>query len=106
MDTEAAESVFKCLEQVLDPRMARGIRHSFQAVLRLTLLGLACGQTIALFARMNWPLPKEPLGFQRDHPPHVTTVARTEYYSRRWSLGVFDGPAFAKSSYGQRLRSK
>ena len=64
---EAKESLFECLEQVPDPRMARGVRHPFQAILRLTLLGLVCGQTtmahIALFARMNWPALKEPLGF-------------------------------------------
>ena len=56
---EAAESLFECLEQVADPRRARGVRHPFQAILRLTLLGLVCGQTtmahIALFARMHWP---------------------------------------------------
>ena len=44
------------LGQVSDPRMAREIRHPFQAILRLTLLGLVCGQTtmahIVLFARM------------------------------------------------------
>ena len=78
---EAAESLFECLEQVPDPRMARGVRHPFQAILRLTLLGLVCGQTtmahIALFARMNWPALKEPLGFLRDHPPHATTISRT-----------------------------
>ena len=34
---EAAE--FCSLEQVL----ARGVRHPFQAILRLTLLGLVCG---------------------------------------------------------------
>ena len=85
---EAAESLFECLEQVPDPRMARGVRHPFQAILRLTLqailrltlLGLVCGQTtmahIALFARMNWPALKEPLGFLRDHPPHATTISR------------------------------
>ena len=64
---EAAESLFECLEQVPDPRRARGVRHPFQAILRLTLLGLVCGQTtmahIALFARMHWPVLKEPLGF-------------------------------------------
>ena len=66
----AAESLFKCLEQVPDPRRARGFRHPFQAILRVTLLGLVCGQTtIALFARMNWSALKEPLGFLRDHPP-------------------------------------
>ena len=42
---EAAESLFECLEHVADPRRARGVRHPFQAILRLTLLGLVCGQT-------------------------------------------------------------
>ena len=78
---EAAESLFKCLEQVADPRKARGVRDPFQAILRLTLLGLVCGQTtmahIALFARMHWTVLKEPLGFVRDHPPHATTISRT-----------------------------
>ena len=78
---EAAESLFQCLEQVPDPRKARGVRHPFQAILRLTLLGLVCGQTtmahIALFARMHWPALKEPLGFLRDHTPHATTISRT-----------------------------
>ena len=37
---EAAESLFKCLEQMANPRKARGARHPFQAILRLTLLGL------------------------------------------------------------------
>ena len=57
------------------------MRHPFQAILRLTLLGLVCGQTtmahIALFARMHWPALREPLGFLRDHPPHATTISRT-----------------------------
>ena len=78
---EAADSLFECLEQVPDPRRARGVRHPFQAILRLTLLGLVCGQTtmahIALFARMHWPALKEPLGFLRNHPPHATTISRT-----------------------------
>ena len=72
VDMEAAESLFECLEQVPDPRRARGVRHPFQAILRLTLLGLVCGQTtmahITLFARMNWPALKEPLGFLTIHP--------------------------------------
>ena len=37
---EAAESLFECLEQVPDPRRARGVRHPFQAILRLTLAEL------------------------------------------------------------------
>ena len=78
---EAAESLFDCLEQVADPRKARRVRHPFQAILRLTLLGLVCGQTtmayIALFARLHWPALRELLGFVRDHPPHATTISRT-----------------------------
>ena len=81
VDMEAAESLFQCLEQVADPRRARGVRHPFQAILRLTLLGLVCGQTtmahIALFARLHWTTLKEPLGFVRDRPPHATTISRT-----------------------------
>ena len=42
---EAAGFLLKCLEQVSDPRKARGVRHPFQAILRLTLLGLVYGQT-------------------------------------------------------------
>ena len=53
----------------------------FQAILCLTLLGLVCGQTtmahIALFAKMHWPVLKEPLGFLRDHLPHATTISRS-----------------------------
>ena len=78
---EAAESLFSCLDQIPDPRRARGIRHPFQAILRLTLVGLVCGQTtmshIALFARLHWPVLREPLGFNRDQPPHATTISRT-----------------------------
>lgn len=78
---EAAESLFECLEQVEDPRKARGVRHPFQAILRLTLLGLVCGQTtvahMAHFARMHRSTLKEPLGFVRDRPPHATTISRT-----------------------------
>ena len=41
----AAESLFKCLEQIPDPRSAREVRPPFPTKLRLTLLGLVCGQT-------------------------------------------------------------
>ena len=54
----AAESLFKSLEQIPDPRRARGVKHPFQAILRLTLLGLVSGQTtmahIALFGKLHW----------------------------------------------------
>ena len=77
----AAESLFKFLEQAPDPRKARGVRHPFQAILRLTLLGLVSGQTtmahIALFGELHWQRLKEPLGFLRDQAPHATTISRT-----------------------------
>ncbi len=76
----AAESLFKSLEQVPDPRKSREVRHSFQAILRLTLLGLVSGQTtmahIALFGQLHWQTLKEPLGFVRDRTPHATTISR------------------------------
>ena len=61
---EAAESLFKCLEQVPDARKAGRVRRPFQAIPRLTRLGLVCGQTtMALFPRMHLPALKDPLGF-------------------------------------------
>ena len=77
----AAQSLFRGLEQIPDPRKARGIRHSFQAILRLTLLGLVGGQTtmshIAWYGKPRWPALKEPLGLVRDDAPHATTISRT-----------------------------
>ena len=77
----AVESLFGCLAEIRDPRKARGIRHPFQAILRLTLLGLVSGQTtmahIALFGEKYWPRLKGPLGFVQDRPRHATTISRT-----------------------------
>ena len=77
----AAQSLFHCLEQIPDPRQARGVRHPFQAILRLTLLGLVSGQTtmahIAWYGRLHWETLREPLGFVRDQAPHPTTRSRT-----------------------------
>ena len=78
---KATEPLFECLEGIKDPRDARGIRHPFQSILRLTVLGLVSGQTtmahIALFGEKQWGKLKEPLGFTRDRPPHATTISRT-----------------------------
>ena len=77
----AAESLFKCLEQIPDPPRARGVRHPFQPILRLTLLGLVISQTtmahIARFGQLNWDRLKNPRGFVRDQAPHATTISRT-----------------------------
>ena len=52
-----AESLFKSLEQIPDPGRASGVRHPFQAILRLTLLGLVSGQTtmahMVLFGKLR-----------------------------------------------------
>ena len=80
----AAQSLFHCLEQIPDPRQARGVRHPFQAILRLTLLGLVSGQTtmahIAWYGRLHWETLRSAfggLGFVRDQAPHATTRSRT-----------------------------
>ena len=52
---EAAESLLACLEQVLYPRRARGVRHPFQAILRLTLLALLQAQGAARPPRSTSP---------------------------------------------------
>ena len=78
---EATASLFQCLEEISDPRKARGVRYPFQGILRLTVLALVSGQTtmahIALFGEKQWPQLKEPLGFTRAKAPHATTISRT-----------------------------
>ena len=67
----------------------------FRRILRLTLLGLVCGRTtmahIALFAKMHWPVLREPLGFLRDDPPHATTISR-HHGSHRCPVSSCRGP--------------
>ena len=80
----AAESLFVCLEQVTDPGRARGVRHPFQAILRLTLLGLVCGQTtmahIVLFARMHWLVVKGDGNYRLDTPaPSGTLMTKGKF---------------------------
>ena len=77
----AAGSLFKSLERIPDPRQPRGVRHPFQAILRLTLLGPVSGQTtmahIAWFGELHWPELRDPLGFDRDRAPHAAAISRT-----------------------------
>ncbi len=35
-------NLFECIKDIPDPRKKRGIRHPFQAVLKLVLLGFTC----------------------------------------------------------------
>ena len=80
MTPAVAGSLFESLERIPDPRRRRGVRHPFQALLRLTVLGLVSGQTtmahIAWYGKLHWPMLREPLGFERDEAPHATTISR------------------------------
>ena len=69
---EAKESLFECLEQVPDPRMARGVRHPFQAILRLTLLGP---------------------GLRSDHHGPHRPLRQDELAGSEGTLGVSQGPS-------------
>ncbi len=73
-------SLLDAFAQVEDPRMARGIRHSYVSLLALTFLGLLCRQTdmagLQRWAKDHWRSLKGPLGFTRKAPPHATTVSR------------------------------
>jgi len=111
---EATASLFECLEEISDPRKARGVRYPFQGILRLTVLALVSGQTtmahIALFGEKQWEHLKEPLGFTRDKPPHATTISRTlagislaqlQQAMLRWVAGLVSEQALAAAVDGK-----
>lgn len=73
-------SLAAVFSQVKDWRRARGKRHPLAGILTLVFLGLLgrIRELAALqrWAEANWHLLKEPLGFDRDQPPHATTISR------------------------------
>ena len=73
-------TLFECLDKIKDPRKKRGVRHNFQAILRLVTLGfccrLVCIEHIVLFAKQHWKILKKELGFTRKQPPDATTIGR------------------------------
>jgi hypothetical protein len=75
------ESLADVFAQVPDPRKPRGIRHPLQGVLALVFLGLLARiremAVLQRWAKTHWAELKEPLGFDRDQPPHATTISRT-----------------------------
>lgn len=79
-----ATPAFRCLSEVLsqvpDPRSPRGIRHPFSGILGLVFLGLLARirelVQLQFWAEVHWEELKEPLGFDRDTPPHATTMSR------------------------------
>jgi len=77
----ALSSLARVFSQVPDPRKPRGVRHPVHGILTLVFLGLLGRiremEVLVRWARVNWPLLREPLGFDRDEPPHATTISRT-----------------------------
>src|SRR6187397_2049389 len=74
------ESLAEVFAQISDPRQARGIRHPLQGMLALVFLGLLARiremAVLQRWAKAHWEELREPLGFDRDQPPHATTISR------------------------------
>jgi hypothetical protein len=74
------ESLAQVFAHVPDPRKRRGIRHPLQGMLALVFLGLLARiremAVLQRWAETHWAELKEPLGFERDQPPHATTISR------------------------------
>jgi len=74
------ESLAQVFAQIRDPRKARGKRHPLAGMLTLVFLGLLARiremAVLQRWATAHWHLLKEPLGFDRDQPPHATTISR------------------------------
>jgi hypothetical protein len=65
------------IDQVVDPRNARGVRHPVGAMLKIALLaiisGIKCVEHMGVYASENWEELQEELGFQHWHPPDGET---------------------------------
>src|SRR5262245_52014446 len=74
------ESLTEVFAQVPDPRDPRGVRHPLQGMLALVFLGLLARiremAVLQRWAKTHWHQLQEPLGFERDKPPHATTISR------------------------------
>jgi len=85
------ESLAEVFAQISDPRQARGIRHPLQGMLALVFLGLLARiremAVLQRWAKAHWAELKEPLGFDRDQPPHATTISRSLAANLASSLG-------------------
>lgn len=80
MGTETLRSLAAVFQQIPDPRRPRGVRHPFAGVLALVFLGLLARirelAVLQAWAERHWDELREPLGFERDRPPHATTISR------------------------------
>lgn len=75
------ESLAKVFSQIKDPRKPRGQRHPLAGMLTLVFLGMLARiremAVLQRWAEAHWSQLQEPLGFDRDQPPHATTISRT-----------------------------
>lgn len=75
------ESLVEVFAQVPDPRKPRGIRHPLPGMLALVFLGMLARiremAVLQRWAETHWDELREPLGFDREKPPHATTISRT-----------------------------
>lgn len=73
-------NLLESLEQVVDPRSPKGIRHPIVPLLKATLLGLLAGLTciehISQYIAEKWDDISDELGFTHYHPPDALTYRR------------------------------
>jgi hypothetical protein len=74
------ESLAEVFAHVPDPRKRRGVRHPMAGMLALVFLGLLARiremAVLERWAETHWDQLREPLGFEREKPPHATTISR------------------------------
>jgi len=74
------ELLTEVFAQVPDPRRRRGVRHPLPGMLALVFLGLLARiremAVLQRWAETHWDKLQEPLGFEREKPPHATTISR------------------------------
>jgi len=75
------ESLAQVFSHVTDLRDPRGKRHPLAGMLSLVFLGLLARiremAVLQRWAEAHWDQLREPLGFDRDQPPHATTISRS-----------------------------
>jgi hypothetical protein len=90
MDRSGVASLADVFAQIPDPRDPRGVRHPSRAILTLVFLGLLARiremAVLVRWAEAHWDQLCQPLGFDRQQPPHATPLSRT---LARCSLGDF-----------------
>lgn len=80
MSLSSLASLAHVFADVPDPRDPRGVRHPAQSILALVFLGMLARiremAVLVRWAEAHWDELQEPLGFERDRPPHATTISR------------------------------